>query len=180
MQDDKGMQSETARQAYIRILREMADRIDSLPQDRRDVNLRSELINDGCLHGNVIPNGSGIPAHTIQMGIKPKGRLLLQQLQKEELDASVTQMHREAFQSLDRRGLSGMDDRSLAKWQSDYKQDEPEWRLAEHEWQRRLTAQQIKATIDAARWQAWFRILAVLISALLGTILTLVVQAYSK
>jgi VanZ family protein len=73
-----------------------------------------------------------------------------------------------------------MDDPTLAKWQSEYKQDEPEWRLAEHEWQRRLTAQQIKATMDAARWQAWFRILAVVIGALLGTLLTLVVQAFSK
>ena len=120
------------------------------------------------LAGNVHLNGDGFPVGYSVMGIKPKGRLLLQQLQKEELDASVARTHREAFTSLDRRGFSEKDDTSLAKWQSEHKQDEPEWRLAEQEWQRRLTAQQIKATMDAARWQAWFRILAVVIGALLG------------
>jgi hypothetical protein len=174
------MDNETVGQAYIRILRERAQTIDALTTEHREVVLRSELINDDCLDGVVTTNGNGFPVRTDVMRIKPKGRLLLHQLEKEELEASVIQKHREAFKSLDRRALSGMDDPTLAKWQSEYKQDEPEWRLAEHEWQRRLTAQQIKATMDAARWQAWFRILAVVIGALLGTLLTLVVQAFSK
>jgi len=110
------------------------------------------------------------------MGIKPKGRLLLQQLEKGELDASVVGQHREAFKSIDRKQLSAMDDKTLAEWQSQFKTDEPQWRLAEHEWQRRLTAEQILATMWSARWQAWFGIAA----AAIGALLTLLVQALSR
>jgi hypothetical protein len=140
------------------------------------VVLLSELINDQCLTGDVVSNSDGFPVQTVTTGIKPKGRLLLQQLQREELDASVVRAHREAFKSLDRRGLSVMDDPTLAKWQSDFKPNEPEWRLAEYEWQRRLTVEQIRATVSAARWQAWFGIAA----AVVGALLTLVVQAFTK
>ncbi|MFA5192852.1 MAG: hypothetical protein WC740_19250 [Verrucomicrobiia bacterium] len=88
--------------------------------------------------------------------------------------------HKEDFKSLDRQELSKMDDKALAAWQSKFKPDEPQWRLAEHEWQRRLTAEQIAATMKAARWQAWFGIAAVVIGALTATVLTLIVQNYSK
>jgi len=139
------MKNETARQAYIRLLRERAEAIESLTPDWREVVLRSELIKDECLDGDVTTNHDGFPVATTVMGIKPKGRLLLQQLEKEELDASVILKHREAFKSLDRRELSAMDDKPLAAWQSDFKQDEPEWRIAEHEWQNRITTKQIRA-----------------------------------
>jgi hypothetical protein len=49
-----------------------------------------------------------------------------------------------------------MDDKTLAEWQAGFEQTEAQWRLAEHEWQRRLTAAQISATMRAARGQAWF------------------------
>ncbi|HWW02641.1 MAG TPA: hypothetical protein VNZ64_23280 [Candidatus Acidoferrum sp.] len=43
----------------------------------------------------------------------------------------------EEFKSLNRRQLFSMDDKKLAEWQSRFQADEPQWRLAEHEWQRR-------------------------------------------
>jgi hypothetical protein len=140
-------------------LRERAEAIDSLTPEDREVVLLSELINDECLHGVVILNGEGFPVNAKGMGIKPKGRLLLQQLEKEEFVTSVIQKHREAFKSLDRRQLSRMDDPAFAKWQSEYKQDEPEWRLGEHEWQRRITATQIRA----GRWATAFALIGVVV-----------------
>jgi len=161
------MENETARQAYIRLLRGRVDATDSLTPQQREVVLFSELINDDCLNGVVGENGSGFPVNTRVLGIKPKGRLLLQQLEKEELHESLVQKHRDAFKSLDRRKLSAMDDKSLAEWQSDFKQDEPEWRIAEHEWQRRLTVEEIKAV----RWAAIIGVCAIILGALLAKVL---------
>ena len=157
------MKSETARQAYVRLMRERAEAIDSFTPQQREVVLLSELIKDECLDGVVTPNGDGFPVGALVMGIKPKGRLLLQQLEREELDASVIVKHREAFKSLDRRELSAMDDKALAAWQSDFKQDEPEWRVAEHEWQRRIVATQIRA----GRWAIAFALFGVIVGAFL-------------
>jgi hypothetical protein len=161
------MENETARQAYIRLLRGRAEATDSLTPEQREVVLSSELINDDCLNGDVGENGSGFPVRATVFGIKPKGRLLLQQLEKDELRDSLVQRHRETFKSLDRRKLSALDDKSLAEWQSDFKQDEPEWRIAEHEWQRRLTAEEIKAL----RWAAIIGICAIILGALLTKVL---------
>jgi hypothetical protein len=157
------MKNETARQAYIRLLRGRAEATDSLTPEQREVVLFSELINDEYLDGDVGENGSGFPVRATVFGIKPKGRLLLQQLEIEELDASIVQKHRESFKSLDRRKLSAMDDKSLAEWQGDFKQDEPEWRIAEHEWQRRITATQIRA----GRWTTALALFGVIVGAFL-------------
>jgi hypothetical protein len=73
----------------------------------------------------------------------------------------------EAFEKFDRRELAKMDDKALAVWQAMFDTDQPQWRLAEHEWQRRLTAEQIAATMRAARGQAWFGIAGLFIGALL-------------
>jgi hypothetical protein len=75
--------------------------------------------------------------------------------------------HAEEFKTLDRRELSKKNDKELAEWQSRHEPDEPQWRLAEHEWQRRITADQITATMRAARGQAWFGIAGLFIGALL-------------
>jgi len=88
--------------------------------------------------------------------------------------------HKEQFEEFDRRELAAMDDKALAKWQSQFQTDEPQWRLAEHEWQRRLTAEQIRATLTSARWQAWFGIAAAVIGALLGALLTLGIQFLAR
>ena len=84
------------------------------------------------------------------------------------------------FAAFDRRELFSVSDKELAAWQSRHEQDEPQWRLAEHEWQRRNTEQTVRATIFAARWQAYFGIAAALIGALAGAILTLFIQRWSR
>jgi hypothetical protein len=142
--------------------------VDSLNPKQRDVVLVSELITDECLEGSVQLNGSGLPVNAITLGIKPKGRLLLQQLEKEETDASLIRKHRDEFQSVDHRQLSVMDDKTLAAWQSNFRQDEPEWRIAEYEWQRRITAKQIRA----GRWNAFLALAGVVVGALLTYLLS--------
>jgi hypothetical protein len=77
--------------------------------------------------------------------------------------------HVEEFKKFDRREITKMDDTALAKWQSDFFTDEPQWRIAEHEWQRRVTIEQLKA----ARWQAYFGIAGVVIGVILTRLLEL-------
>jgi hypothetical protein len=93
---------------------------------------------------------------------------------------AIREQNRAEFKTLDRRELAKMDDKALAQWQSDYKSDEPQWRLAEYEWQRRITAEQINATMRSARWQAWFGVFAALIGGVLGALLAILVQNSSK
>ena len=144
------MSNETPRQAHIRILRKRLEITDSLNPTQLEVVMVTELINDGCLDGVVFPNGDGFPVRTETKFIKLKGRLRLQQLEKEESEAAQVRQHREDFKSLDRRKIARLEDKLLAEWQSGFKQDEPEWRIAEHEWQRRLTARQIRSAYIVA------------------------------
>ncbi len=55
--------------------------------------------------------------------------------------------HIHDLEKLDRRELTIMSDVALAKWQSGFATDEAQWRLAEYEWQRRITSEQIAATM---------------------------------
>ncbi len=80
------------------------------------------------------------------------------------------------FGEVDRRALARMCDKDLALWQSQHPQDSPQFILGQFEWNRRLTADQIKAT----RWAAWLGIIAAVIGALVGAVLTLVVQRMSR
>lgn len=68
------------------------------------------------------------------------------------------------LKDFDRRSLSRMQDKDLAIWQSEYPAGSPQFILAEHEWQRRLTVEQIKG----ARFAAYIGILG----ALAGSIVT--------
>jgi len=77
--------------------------------------------------------------------------------------------HEQELAKLDRRELVKKSDIELAKWQSRFDSDEPQWRLAEHEWQRRITVEQMRA----ARWQAYFGIAGVVIGVILTRILEL-------
>jgi hypothetical protein len=99
-----------------------------------------------------------------------------------EIERAKTPRERrvEEFKTFDRLTLFRMSDKELAEWQSRHADDEPQWRLAEHEWQRRLTEQSIRATVSAARVQAWFGIAAALIGALGGAVLTLLIQRWSQ
>lgn len=68
------------------------------------------------------------------------------------------------FEAVDRASLSEMTDKALAEWQSGFDPDTPQSILAEHEWQRRLTAKQV----GAMRFAAWLSIAGVVIGAFLG------------
>jgi hypothetical protein len=98
-----------------------------------------------------------------------------------DIERAKTPRERRAdeFKAFDRRELLKMSDKELAEWQSRHESDEPQWRLAEHEWQRRLTEQTVRATISAARLQAYIGIAAALIGALAGALLTLLIQSIS-
>lgn len=72
------------------------------------------------------------------------------------------------FRELDRRELAAMDDKQLAEWQSHYPRESAQYILAEHEWQRRLTAEQVRAT----RFAALVGILGVVVGALIGWLLS--------
>jgi hypothetical protein len=85
--------------------------------------------------------------------------------------AAKKQRHREELASLDRRALSKMDDKALAIWQFEFEEDEPQWRIAEHEWQSRLITAQIRAATAGARGQAYFGIAGMVIGLLVNKIL---------
>jgi hypothetical protein len=88
--------------------------------------------------------------------------------------------HEEEFKSFDRRELFRMPDKMLAEWQSKHQTHEPQWRLAEHEWQRRLTAEQIRASLIVGKQSALFAVIASIVGAVVGSVLTLLVQGLSR
>ena len=69
-----------------------------------------------------------------------------------------------------------MTDDELASWQNEYQNDSAQYILAQHEWNRRLTSEQVKATRFAARMTLW----ATLLGILLGAMLTILIQKYFK
>jgi hypothetical protein len=75
------------------------------------------------------------------------------------------------YDKIDRIWLAKLSDKDLASWQSDHPADSPQYILAQFEWSRRLTADQISATIKAARGQAWIGIAGVIIGVLLSLLL---------
>jgi hypothetical protein len=106
-----------------------------------------------------------------------QGRQILEDIERAK---TPHERRAEEFKTFDRLTLFRMSDKELAKWQSQHADDEPQWRLAEYEWQRRLTERSIRATVSAARIQSWFGIAAALIGALGGALLTLLIQRWSQ
>lgn len=71
--------------------------------------------------------------------------------QFDEIIARVTEdINRSKFKDVDRRVIAKMSDSDLALWQSKYPENSPQFILAEHEWQRRLTVEQVNASRFAA------------------------------
>jgi hypothetical protein len=174
------MNTETSRQAYIRLLRGRVEALDSLTEQQREVVLMSELITGDYLDGVVHPNGSGFPVGYSVLGIKPDGRLFLKQLEKEESDSELTRKNLEDFKTLDRREIFRMQDKPLAEWQSKFRPEDPQWKLAEYEWQRRLTFEQIRTSLNVGKQSAIFAVIASVAGSIIGVILTLVVQELSR
>ena len=74
----------------------------------------------------------------------------------------------EEFKSINRRTISKYSDKELASWQSEYQPDSPQFILAEHEWQRRLMADQIKGS----RFAAYIGIIGTIIGAVTTWLIT--------
>jgi hypothetical protein len=72
------------------------------------------------------------------------------------------------FRELDHRELAAMTDKQLAEWQSRYPSDSAQHILAEHEWQRRLTAEQVRAT----RFAAFVGIIGAAVGTVIGWLLS--------
>jgi hypothetical protein len=70
---------------------------------------------------------------------------------------------RKEFRETTPSDLAALDNSSLAEWQSQYSTDSPQFLLADHEWQRRLTAQQVKAM----RFAAYVSLAGVVLGAIL-------------
>lgn len=79
----KTIENETARQKYIRILRERSDHIDSWDEDSREGSLAGELIDSKYLNGTAVRNSQGEIVGAGICGITVEGRLLLQTLEEE-------------------------------------------------------------------------------------------------
>ena len=75
--------------------------------------------------------------------------------------------HAQEFSKINRRELAGRTDEDLAAWQAKYPPDSAQFILAQYEWSRRLTADQIKA----ARWAAVIGVAGVILGALLTKVL---------
>jgi hypothetical protein len=68
---------------------------------------------------------------------------------------------RAKFKSIDRRAIAKMSDHELALWQSEYPEGSPQFILADHEWQRRLTIEQV----NASRFAAFMGLLGAVVGA---------------
>ena len=61
-----------------------------------------------------------------------------------------------AFAQIDRRVIAAMSDTELAVWHASFPIESPQAKLAEHEWQRRLTVMQVGAMRFATLgWTGW-------------------------
>ena len=70
------------------------------------------------------------------------------------------------FEKVNRRELASWPDEKLAAWQAKFPSESPQFILAQFEWSRRLTADQIKA----ARWAAWIGLAGVIVGAVLSRV----------
>jgi hypothetical protein len=81
-------------------------------------------------------------------------------------------IRRAKFKDVDRRAIAKMSDHDLASWQSEYPEGSPQFILAEHEWQRRLTVEQVKAS----RFSAYIGLVSTVVGAIIGSLITYLVS----
>ena len=81
-----------------------------------------------------------------------------------------------AFAQIDRRVIAAMSDTELAVWHASFPIESPQAKLAEHEWQRRLTVMQV----GAMRFATWVGLVGMFIGVLLGAVATYTVNALTK
>jgi hypothetical protein len=79
---------DAARRAYIELLRERVNALDTLPSDRQKSMLYAELIAAGYLDGDTHTDQYGVPDGNVIIGVTVKGRLFLQELEAREREQS--------------------------------------------------------------------------------------------
>ncbi|QOH80989.1 hypothetical protein IHE26_06925 [Plesiomonas shigelloides] len=72
------------------------------------------------------------------------------------------------FSEIDTVFVSSLSDKDLAGWQAQYPADSPQFIIANHEWQRRLNLEQIRAN----RHSAYIGLLGVILGVILTSIFT--------
>lgn len=71
------------------------------------------------------------------------------------------------FEQVDVVRIAGLSDKELAAWQFEHQPGTPQYILADHEWQRRLTIQQVRAAYRTA----WIGVVGTLLGTLFGWML---------
>jgi|SRR6185437_13761081 len=94
------------------------------------------------------------------------------ELAKSEREEKALSKLREELASVVAKDLAKMSEAELAAWQSKYPTPSPQATLATFEWQRRLTAMQVKS----ARFAAWLGLAGVVLGALLTVLVTWLLQ----
>jgi hypothetical protein len=79
---------------------------------------------------------------------------------------------REELATVCAKDLARMSETDLAAWQSQYPSPSPQATLASFEWQRRLTAMQVRS----ARFAAWLGLLGVVLGAALTVLVAKLLQ----
>jgi hypothetical protein len=72
------------------------------------------------------------------------------------------------FSEIDTVFVSSLSDKELAGWQAQYPADSPQFIIANHEWQRRLNFEQIRAN----RHSAYIGLLGVILGVILTSLFT--------
>lgn len=80
------------------------------------------------------------------------------------------------FSEIDTVFVSSLSDKELAGWQAQYPADSPQFIIANHEWQRRLNLEQIKAN----RHSAYIGLVGVVIGVALTSFFTYINDSYNK
>ena len=93
---------------------------------------------------------------------------------EKELEQLSRGILKDKMQRITSKSLSKMSDSDLAFWQSGFEHQDPRYRMAEHEWQRRLIA----AQVNSSRFAALLGVIGTLIGAVVGSTLTFYLSAY--
>ena len=91
----------------------------------------------------------------------------VRRLQDLESQNQAKARHEKEFETVNRREVAAWPDEKLAAWQAKFPSESPQFILAQYEWSRRLTSDQIKA----ARWAAWVGLGGVIVGAVLARLL---------
>lgn len=100
----------------------------------------------------------------------------LNQLEDRLMDWQAREKRFAEFSEIDTVFVSSLSDKDLAGWQAQYPVDSPQFIIANHEWQRRINLEQIKAN----RFTAWIGIVGVVVGVALTSIFTFVNDRYFK